>query len=195
MHPKGNARCAPVREKLMPLRFALATLGAAALFALPSVAGAAVAEPAGPVPKAVTPMVKGAVPTSSPSPAAKPSAAEHQPGPSIMLRPDRGSQFTLYAITESSAPPPGKAKGCLLFTVTAALNTTDAVTILNLYNQSTIINEAIITDGGVSYDLSTASISSYRASSSSATFVLTPLKYTVHSGGQQTSEDCQPTTK
>lgn len=81
------------------------------------------------------------------------------------------------------------------FTVTAALNTADATSLLSLYTRNETLSEArIYVPPTVVYTLSNGQIKSYSssasASGSSVTFTLTEQRFTVISGSSNSATDC-----
>jgi hypothetical protein len=180
------------------VRLAIASFFAVALFAAPSLAGAVVehsAVPAvvmtpspAPIVHVLEPVIKlppaTAVPVSGPP--VNPAT------PTLWLKPVIGNQVILSNVSESMTPQ--GSHGCMLFTITAALNATDAVTVLGFYNENEVMREARVYAPAVVYALTNAVIKSYSASAgpsgSSVHLTLNAQKMTVTSGGTSTSSDC-----
>jgi hypothetical protein len=166
------------------MRLAFAAFFAAALFVVPFHTGAAPTS----APRLIEPIK---LPPPTPTPVSGPPV--NPSTPTVWLKPAVDPQVTLSGITESMTP--GK-HGCVVFTITATLNATDAVTILNLHNKNEIIHEArVYVPPSVVYTITNGLIKSYSESAGakggSATFTLTEQKYTIQAGSTNTvSADC-----
>jgi hypothetical protein len=168
------------------MRLAFTAFFAVALFAVPFLSGAAPT----PAPPLHVIVPDRSIKLATPSPTGPPV---HPTTTTIWLKPVNGRQVTLSNITESMAPQ-GK-HGCVLFTITASLNTADAVTILDFYNKNETIAEArIYVPPSVVYTITKGAIKSYNESAgpsgSSATFTLTEQKYSVTTGSNTEASAC-----
>jgi hypothetical protein len=169
------------------MRLAFIAFFAAALLAVPFLSGAAAAPTPGPM-HVTVPDRSIVLPTpTNTGPPVNPTTT------TLWLKPTVSRQVTLSNITESMAPQ-GKP-GCVLFTITASLNTADAVTILDLFNKNEIVAEArIYVPPSVVYTITKGAIHSYKESAgpsgSSATFTLTEQKYSVTSGSKTETSAC-----
>jgi hypothetical protein len=180
------------------MRLALASLFAAALLAGPSFGGAAVEHSAVPLPVVTAspaPAIHVLAPVSK-LPVATPATVTGPPvnpsTPTVWLEPMAGNQVILSSVSESMSAQ--GSHGCMLFTITAALNPTDAVTVLSFYNENEVMREARVYAPGVVYKLTNALIKSYSASAgpsgSSVHLTLNAQKMTVTAGGTATDSDC-----
>jgi hypothetical protein len=180
------------------MRLAFASFFAAALFAVPSLAGAVVEHSAIPLPvitaspeptfHTLAPVSK--LPIATPAPVTGPPV--NPSTPTLWLKPAIGNQVILSNVSESMTPQ--GSHGCMLFTITAALNSTDAVTVLGFYNKNEVMREARVYAPAVVYALTNAIIKSYSASAgpsgSSVHLTLNAQTMTVTSGGNSTNSDC-----
>jgi hypothetical protein len=169
------------------MRLAFAALLSAGLLAVPLVSGADTAPGSGP--RVITPDLHAPVPipTVVTGPPASPSS------PTVWLQPSVDRQIILSNISESMTPL--GSHGCMQFTITAALNTTDATTILGIYVKNETLTAArVYAPPSVTYLLFNGQIKSYSASAnasgSSATFTLVEQRYSVQSGGNSVNAVC-----
>jgi len=152
-----------------------------AILMLPALGRGEAAEP--PLPSRI--IVKP-LPFVSPPPPAEPTSATT---PTLWIKPVKDRAVLMAGVTESMALL-GSRK-CAAFTITAALSTADAVTVLNVYQTNEVIATArLIVPPSIIYDMKNAAITSYSQSASpsgsTATFTITPASYDVVSGGSTT---------
>jgi CDP-4-dehydro-6-deoxyglucose reductase len=86
---------------------------------------------------------------------------------------------------------PVGTKGCMQFSVTAALNSADAVTVLGLYSRNVVITQARVYAPPVVYTLDNAVIKSYsesdRPSGATVSMTLIEQKFSVNAGTNTTT--------
>jgi hypothetical protein len=185
-------------EGASTMRLGLASFFAVALLAGPSLGNAAVEHSAVPLPVVTAspaPAIHVLAPVSKlpvviPAPVTGPPV--NPSTPTVWLKPTVGNQVILSSVSETMSPQGNH--GCMLFTITAALNPTDAVTVLGFYNENEVMREARVYAPGVIYALTNAVIKSYSASAgpsgSSVHLTLNAQKMTVTAGGTATDSDC-----
>jgi hypothetical protein len=176
------------------MRIALALLVAAAALTAPLAAATMPTGAGTPIPnvvpnKVLAPQLKVATPSPTPTTAAAMTPPTNPTTPTLWVSPITGHPFTITNISESMSP--SGTHGCFGFAVSASLNAPDAISILTLYSQHTVLSKANVYAPPIVYELQNAVIKSYSESDgpsgASVKFSLTAEKMTIKSGSTSNS--------